>query len=318
MKLVLTMGNNGSKKRNKTFEKFETESEEVNILERLQDAEEKGIDSYDKLMAWLLQMASNDETNDAARSTHVDEIKKCCAQAKEKRDAWRQHSASCDSYTSVETSQLSRSGKSEDFLDIKSRLHVPLSSRETTFSDEDDTSSSDGKNRLTVPSASRQTTFSDEEEHGALIYERKHPRPLLALSNRHSQTTCTDDVELIDRDCDVEDASEHTFLVPSKQSSKFLDPRDALKRRRTNFRMSGGNPIFSASVGQLPDDNIPLTSGLTQKSASIAVMRQPKFERDQIQDTSVHAHYAKVLDDKLLDRNIHDILLSVEVLFHEK
>lgn len=82
--------------------------------------------------------------------------------------------------------------------------------------------------------------------------------------------------------------------------------------------MSGGNPIFSASVGQLPDDNIPLTSGLTQKSASIAVMRQPKFERDQIQDTSVHEHYVKVLDDKLLDRNIHDILLSVEVLFHEK
>lgn len=28
MKLVLTMGNNGSKKRNKTFEKFETEGEE--------------------------------------------------------------------------------------------------------------------------------------------------------------------------------------------------------------------------------------------------------------------------------------------------
>lgn len=28
VKLVLTMGNNGSKKRNKTFEKFETESEE--------------------------------------------------------------------------------------------------------------------------------------------------------------------------------------------------------------------------------------------------------------------------------------------------
>lgn len=268
------------------------------------------------MIAWLLQMASNDETSDAARSTHIDEIKKCCAQAKEKRDAWRQHSASCDSYTSVETSQLSRSGKSEDFLDIKSRLHVPLSSREPTFSDEDDTSSCEGKNRLTVPSTSRQTTFSDEEEGGALICEGKHHRLLLPLSNR--QTTCTDDVELIDRDCDVEDASEHTRLVPSKEGSKFLDPRDALKRRRTNFRMSGGNPIFSASVGQLPDDNIPLTSGLTQKSASIAVMRQPRFKREQIQDTMEHEHYVKVLDDKLLDQNIHDILLSVEVLFHEK
>lgn len=30
MKSVLTMGNNGSKKRNKTFEKFETEGEEGN------------------------------------------------------------------------------------------------------------------------------------------------------------------------------------------------------------------------------------------------------------------------------------------------
>lgn len=312
-----TMGNNGSKKRNKTFEKFETEGEGVNILERLQDAEEKGIDSYDKLMAWLLQMATNDETNDAARSTQIDEIKKCCAQVKEKRDAWRQHSTSCDSYTSVETSQLSRSGKSEDFLDIKSRMRVPLSSRETTLSDEDDTSSNDGKKHLTVPSISRQTTYSDEEESGgSSIYERTNHRFLLPLSN--PQTVCTDDVELNERDCDVDDVSERTILVPPKEGPTFLDPRDALKRRRKNFRMSGGNPIFSASVGQLPDDNIPLTSGLTQKSASIAVMRQPKLEREQVLDTPLYENYGKVLDNKLLDRNIHDILLSVEVLFHDK
>ncbi|XP_062569525.1 uncharacterized protein LOC134231573 isoform X2 [Saccostrea cucullata] len=281
------------------------------ILQRLEDAEEQEIDSYDKLMAWLLEMASNEEHYGPDKATHVEEIKKACAQAREKRTAWSQHSASCDSHTSAETSQMSRSGKSEDFVDIKSRLSVPFSSRQTTLSDEDETASNDGKYRLAIPSLSRQATSSDDEEG-----DGKH-RLVVPLSSR--QTTFSDDDHRDGMGLDSEDISEHTVLVPPKEYLKHLDPKEALTRRRKNFRMSGKNPIFSASVGQLPDNNvIAFNSGLSKKSASIAVMRQPTFEREESIESPACEDFEKVLDDKLLDRNIKDILLSVEVLFNNK
>ncbi|XP_061183497.1 uncharacterized protein LOC133191775 [Saccostrea echinata] len=305
------MGNQGSKKLGKPSGKFEMEGEEAKILQRLEDADEQEIDSYDKLMAWLLEMASNEENYGPDKSTHVEEIKKACAQAREKRTAWSQHSTSCDSYTSAETSQMSRSGKSDDFVDIKSRLSVPFSSRQTTFSDEDETASNDGKYRLAIPVLSRQATSSDEEEG-----DGKH-RLVVPLSNR--QTTFSDDDQRDGTGLDSEDISEHTVLLPPKECPIHLDPREALTRRRKNFRMSGKNPIFSASVGQLPDNNvIAFSSGLSKKSASIAVMRQPTFERQESIESPVCEDYEKVLDDKLLDRNIKDILLSVEVLFNNK
>ncbi|XP_048736768.2 uncharacterized protein LOC125651959 isoform X2 [Ostrea edulis] len=314
------MGNQGSKKLGKSCGKFEMENDE-DILQRLRDADDKEIDSYDKLMAWLFEMAANEENCDTDKSTQIDEIKKACEHARERRAAWRQHSASCDSHNSAETSQMSRSGKSEDFVDIKSRLSVPICSRQTTFSDEDDAASSDGKYRLTVPVLSRQTTSSDEEE-GA-PYERKR-RLFFPLSSR--QTTFSDDDQTDGNELNPDNISEHTILVPSRENTKSLEPREALRRRRKNFRMSGKHPIFSASVGQLQDNsvrqlhdnNVPLNPSLSRKSASIAVMRHPTFDREQNIESQVSEDYEKVLDDKLLDRNIKDILLSVEVLFNDK
>jgi hypothetical protein len=293
----------------------------VDILQRLQEADENRIDSYDKLMAWLFEMAANDENCESEKSTQIDEIKKACEQARERRAAWRQHSASCDSHNSIETPQMSRSGKSEDLVDFKSRLSVPLGSRQTTFSDEDDAASSDGKYRLTVPVLSRQTTSSDEEEGSLNERKRRHFNP---LSSR--QTTFSDDDQIDGKELDSENISEHTILVPSRENAKSLDPREALRRRRKNFHLSGKHPIFSASVGQLqdnsvrqrPDNSVPLNPGLSRKSASIAVMRHPTIDQEQNMDSPVSEDYKKVLDDKLLDRNIKDILLSVEVLFNDK
>lgn len=283
------------------------------------NAEENRIDSYDKLMAWLFELSTHEDNCDAANSFKIDPPRRC---AVEKRAIWREHSVSCDSYTSAETCHLSRPGKPEDLQDIQFRLSVPLSSRQTTFSDDDDGGYNDEKcSMLTVPIANRQTTLSDEEEAYCGLYDEIN-HLVVPLTDRRNAADYNN-VQINREDLDTDATSKQTCLLPpGSQNLKHFGSREALNRRRTNFRMSGKNPIFSASVGQLPDKITSLASGLAMKSASLAVVRQPTFEREfkEMSDTTNQEskNYGKVLDERLLDRNIQDILLSVDVLFNDK
>ena len=95
-------------------------------ISSFEDIKDENMDSYDKLFAWFVEMAEQ-ENSDSDKTNIVNEIRSACNKAKDKRLSWRQKSgSSCDSYASTDTPLNSRSGKSSDiYVDSRGRLTVP-------------------------------------------------------------------------------------------------------------------------------------------------------------------------------------------------
>ncbi|KAK3092375.1 hypothetical protein FSP39_002125 [Pinctada imbricata] len=248
------MGNHASRKHRRALS---NETEQEDILNNLEELKDKDMDSYDKLFAWLVEMAEQ-ENSGLDKNNLANDI---------------------------------RSGVHEGQGQREGRLTVPNCSRQSTFSDDDD--GSQYGSRLTVPNCSRQSTFSDEDD--IAIESIRKPRMKYLFPDTHSK------------------------------SLDIVDPKDILLRKRKDFHMNGkAQTVISTSVGNLVERPSCIESNCRRKSASIAVMRQPTFEREQnesilnLLDRSFDERKEKVLDDELLDGNLQDILLSVEVMCQRK
>lgn len=96
------------------------------------------MDSYDKLVAWLVEMAENDNS-EIDTSSFVSQIQDVCTKRKTKLRNQASWQTSCDSQTSTGTPAMSKSSRScDDIIDSNSRLRVPVCSRQTTFSEDEE------------------------------------------------------------------------------------------------------------------------------------------------------------------------------------
>lgn len=142
------------------------------------------MDSYDKLLAWLVDMAETDNC-DIDTSAFINQIKVSSQRkAKYKDQPWRQNSTSCDSYASTETPQYSKSSRnSEDFIDVRNRLRVPLSSRQTTFSDDGDADIRKASTESLYNDSNRHKDFDSVDPKEILIKRDRDLKPNGTLSN---------------------------------------------------------------------------------------------------------------------------------------
>ncbi|XP_059168671.1 uncharacterized protein LOC131950495, partial [Physella acuta] len=142
-----------------------------NVLNRVEELRGPSVDSYDKLIAWLAEMAESDNV-ELDTSVFVSQLNRVCGGATQNKylgvstsnggvvptpgsslvcgsrrpPNLRQNSTSCDSHASSDLTRPRGSTRSEDFLDPKSAWRSGVNSRQTTFSDDLEEEDSEVKN----------------------------------------------------------------------------------------------------------------------------------------------------------------------------
>lgn len=234
-----------------------------------EELEEPTPESYDKLLAWMVEMAENDDS-DLESPAYVEHLTTVCAEKYRNPSLLnapgisKQHSLDVPirqhSVDSTGSSRYSRSSRSrEDLLDPKNRFRRAMLSRQSTVD------------------------FSDDSE-----------APIVSRGNSF--------------DSDNEGSNPDTMLIHNLGETSFSNQlRPPLRKNQscTSYRN------ISTSFGDL------LNSGARKKSKSLMTMRKVLSESrnyDEITPISEEC-VVKVLDDNLLDRNMADILYSVEALW---
>ncbi|XP_033736237.1 uncharacterized protein LOC117324472 [Pecten maximus] len=165
------MGNHSSRKNSG----LKYHGKKGRALSNTDDLNEPPMDSYDKLVAWLVEMAENDNSG-IDKASFVNQIQNVCTKRKSKLRNQASWQTSCDSYTSTETPAVSKSSRScEDIIDPNSRLRVPVSSRQTTFSeDEEDNELRKLSSESLYNDADRENDFDVVDPKEILLKKRKN------------------------------------------------------------------------------------------------------------------------------------------------
>ncbi|KAL4237352.1 hypothetical protein ACF0H5_002070 [Mactra antiquata] len=271
------MGNNGSRRKAR---RLRCRYKQHDVMEdnvqrdhdqsppQIRKMEEPTPESYDKLLAWMVEMAENDD-GDLESPAFVEHLTTVCAEKYRTPlntpEIRKQHSLDVPvrqhSLESSGSSRYSRSSRSrEDLLDPKNRFRRAMLSRQSTVD------------------------FSDDGE-------------MPTISSENS----------FDSDNDMPNSD--TMLLQNIGETSFSDRSMRPPLRKNQSCTSYRN--ISTSFGDL------LNSGTRKKSKSLMTMRKMLSESrnyDEITPIS-EEQVVKVLGDNLLDRNMADILYSVEALW---
>ncbi|XP_067682369.1 uncharacterized protein [Haliotis asinina] len=274
------MGNNTSRKDQR---RSRPGGHAVHALNKIEELRGPSVDSYDKLIAWLAEMAENDNV-ELDTSVFVKHLSRVCDGSKpnKKCQPFRQNSASCESHTSHASSGSQRFNRStrsvDDSLDPRYILRQALNSRQGTFASSEDYEESED-----VRNASMESLYSGSDRDSELesiatcdssIRSGKHPKyydfkKLVGPSGRCAYSSSLGDLDRLDK----QPTSLNLVLNSRRKSVSLLDlsPHD-----RDGF--------------DYEERQAPSPPPVTHKDDSF-------------------------LDDKLLDGNIADILFSVEALW---
>ncbi|XP_041350692.1 uncharacterized protein LOC121369707 [Gigantopelta aegis] len=251
----------------------------LNKIEKLRGP---SVDSYDKLIAWLAEMAENDNV-ELDTSNFVRQLSKVCSDSKHgaRDQPIRQNSTSCESHASSGSQRYTKSSRSADdnhSLDPRSIFRHGKTSRQGTFSDDVDEEQDDLKN------ASMESLYSDSDRdfefETASVYDAKNGNTagFKAFLSKPKQFACSSSLGELDR---IENSPiENQALLNSRRKSVSL-------------------------LNLCPPDKAARGNGYEY------VDNQPEEDRE----FPTPDNGSSFLNDKLLDGNIADILFSVEALW---
>ncbi|XP_053392590.1 uncharacterized protein LOC128555126 [Mercenaria mercenaria] len=271
------MGNYGSRRKGRRLKcRYSRSEDELSDDKDIPTEYFGGItpDSYDKLLAWMVEMAENDEA-DLSSPAFVEHFTTVCAE-KDKQSATelapsirsippiRQNSFEVPvrqhSLDSSDSSQHSRSSKSrEDKLHSKPRFRRAMLSRQSTFDYSDD---------------------SDAPHDGI------------------GDCSFDSDIDLSSNTCLISSIGETSF-------TKHVRPPLRKNQSCTTYQN------YNASIADL------LNADSRKKSKSLMTMRKMFSETKNVEEITpiIEETVVKVLDNDMLDRNMADILYSVEALW---
>ncbi|XP_064602776.1 uncharacterized protein LOC135468442 [Liolophura sinensis] len=260
------------------------DSKAVRLLSSMNDLGDPPLDSYDKLVAWMAEMAEH-ENVDLDTQLFLRQVNRLAQRSRSKdstSQSFRQNSASCESNTS------SAAGSSTPAYTRSPHLH-PLSALRG--------------GRYTRASFGRQDTVSDD------VDDRSAPD----TANASVESLCNDS----ERDLDL---STMTLDEEGLSERKFSTISDALLQQSAEFQQKYSKPFSSSTSNILgiPDTfNGAKDDGRKRSLSSwdIPCFRGPPIQNVSEVDIPDSALDSCVLDDVLLDQNMADILFSVEALW---
>lgn len=183
-----------------------------------------------------------------------------------------------------------------DIIDARLILPNPMHSQHTSLSDE------------TNPMLSRQTTYSDERSPG-LSRQTTYSDDRSPLFSR--QCTFNDDDYGYGVDGERRETIKLKDMSSNIISASFDDYRLVPNNRRLRKRGRFSNTL-SKSVGNLIDRSSRLRDSIRKKSSSLFTVKHPNDIENIEQDPEERE---KVLDDRLLDGNMGDILYAMDALW---
>ncbi|XP_060553578.1 uncharacterized protein LOC132714686 [Ruditapes philippinarum] len=274
------MGNHSSKRKSRGLKcRYRNPDDELSEDEQIpEDFEGTTPSSYDKLLAWMVEMAENDDA-DISSPAFIEHLTTQCAE--------KVHQSTAQ----LAPSTRSIPSKRQNSLDVPIRQHSLDSSNGSRYS-RSSRSREDllhPKTRFRRAMLSRQSTvdFSDDSD---------SPRDPMGAGS-------------FDSDTETNYLSPETILINDIGETSFTNRfRPPLRKNQscTTYRN------YNTSIADL------LNVGSRKKSKSLMTMRKMLSETrndEEIITPITEETVVKVLDDDILDRNMADILYSVEALW---
>ena len=312
--------------------------------EDIEDFEGTTPDSYNKLIAWMLEMSENDEM--ALNSDgFVEHLAKICAQKHQRQNTIssesRQHSLDSNTQVSISKPRL----KYSEHQGIPFRQHSYDAATYHSVSPLTQSSLDSQNGLLSVSTQLRQhssdSSCSSRSRNSKTSRGNSHSREdILDPRTRFRRAMLSRQGTIDVSDGEIADINETSMDISGSSSfehdsdTDIIDPTSVLLNKNcqeTSFVKHVKIPTksdkdinyhgISSSVGDLLHNRTNFGDAARPKSKSLTTMRRIKSETRNADDitpiTEAEEEYP-ILEDSLLDGNIADILYSVEALWPKR
>ena len=306
-----------------------------------EDFEGTGPDSYEKLVAWMIEMSQNDEVDLTANNV-VEHLARICAEKQQtqtyKPAPTRQHSLDSSTYHSISQPRKRFSDYSIDRPRVPFRQHSYDAATFHSVSPARQSSFDSNNGLLTVNAPIRQHSTDSSCSSRSHSSKPSHSREdLLDARTRFRRAMFSRQGTVEFSDGDATDFPDTSMDISGGSSFEqdsdvdIVDPNSVLLNKgyqETSFIKDNGNVVrpktgptyhaISNSVGDLLHKKTGFGDAVRNKSRSLSAMRRIKSETrtdDEITPINEIEEDFNILEDKLLDGNIADILYSVEALW---
>ena len=307
----------------------------------MEDFEGTSPDSYEKLIAWMIEMSQNDEV-ELTSNNFVEHLAKVCAEKQQRQNytpaPTRQHSLDSSTYHSVSQPHQRYSDYNIERARVPFRqhsydaatFHSVSPARQSSFDSNNGLltvnapirqhstdSSNSSRSRYSRPSHSREDLIDARARFRRAMFSRQGTVEFSDgdATDFHDTSMDISGGSSFEHDSDVDIVDPNSVLLNKgyQETSFIKDSRDVV-RPKTGITYHG----ISNSVGDLLHNRTGFGDTVRSNSKSLSTMRRIKSETrndDEITPITETEEDFNILEDKLLDGNIADILYSVEALW---